>query len=54
MKEEYSSDGDTDDESQSSQMKRLLKLKVEIGITKKMQIMFNGQIDTINKRSDIN
>jgi len=42
VEEEYSSDGDSDEESQASQMERVLELTVEIGRMKKMQCMTNN------------
>ena len=52
--EDSSSDGDSGGKSQASQMERVLEFMVDIGYMKKIQCMANGQIDTINTRTDIN
>jgi len=49
VEEEDSSDGDSDEESQTSQMEIVLELTKEIGRMKKMWCMAHGQIDAINK-----
>ena len=52
LKEEDSSNWDSDDKSQASQMEIMLEIVVEISCMKKIQCMANGKINAINTRTN--